>query len=72
MSDMYASPCDGTCCLDNDINGDQRCIGCLRLPSELQWDRLPEEKQVKILNRKYDEYFEDVETESTSVKTTTS
>lgn len=60
---MYPSPCDGTCSLSTDKTGDQRCIGCLRLPSELRWDELSEETQEQILNRDHEDFFEAVNDE---------
>jgi predicted Fe-S protein YdhL (DUF1289 family) len=54
---MLPSPCDRTCVLDADENGDDRCVSCLRLPCELNWDALSEEKQKEVVNRKIDEYF---------------
>jgi len=55
---MYPSPCDRTCSLSEDKNGRKRCIGCLRIPSELQWDALSNEQQEQILNRDHNTFFE--------------
>lgn len=54
---MYPSPCDGTCCLESDVNNVDRCISCLRMTNELNWDKLPKERQEEVLNRNADEYF---------------
>lgn len=58
---MLPSPCDRVCTLDTDVNGEDRCVSCLRLPSELAWDALSEAKQEKILSRDVQAYFPDRE-----------
>lgn len=54
---MKPSPCNNICTLDQDIDGADRCISCLRTPIELKWNDLSEERKEDIIEREKEEFF---------------